>query len=66
MLITVKRYKLVKKEDDYATDSENTLFKGENIFKRTIIVSNDYTSQSLAIQLRLSYRDLNVIKRARD
>ena len=56
----------MKKEDDYATDSENTLFKGENIFKRTIIVSNDYTSQSLAIQLRLSYRDLNVIKRARD
>ena len=66
MLITVKRYKLVKKEDDYATDSENTLFKGENIFKRTIIVSNYYTSQSLAIHLRLSYRDLNVIKRARD
>ena len=66
MLITVKRYISVKKEDDYATDSENTLFKGENIFKRTIIVSNDYTSQSLAIQLRLSYRDLNVIKRARD
>ena len=66
MLITVKRYISVKKEDDYATDSENTLFKGENIFKRTIIVPNDYTSQSLAIQLRLSYRDLNVIKRARD
>ena len=66
MLITVKRYISVKKEDDYATDSENTLFKGENSFKRTIIVSNDYTSQSLAIQLRLSYRDLNVIKHARD
>ena len=66
MLITVKRYISVKKEDGYATDSENTLFKGENIFKRTIIVSNDYTSQSLAIKLRLSYRDLNVIKRARD
>ena len=66
MLITVKRYKSVKKEDDNATDSENTLFKGENIFKRTIIVSNDYTSQSLAIHLRLPYRDLNVIKRARD
>ena len=66
MLITVKRYISVKKEDDYATDSENTLFKGEKIFKRTIIVPNDYTSQSLAIQLRLSDRDLNVIKRARD